>query len=111
MIPVIIEISKDLELPLPPLVYALALATCLGGNGTLVGASANLVCSGVSEQHGYSFSFMDFFKVGMPITLMSLAIVTIYLVICHGVIGWNSWKQQVVSLIVRKKMLYFNTDH
>ena len=53
----------DLELPLPPLVYALALATCLGGNGTLVGASANLVCSGVSEQHGYSFSFMDFFKV------------------------------------------------
>ena len=53
----------ELDLPLPPLVYSLALATCLGGNGTLVGASANLVCSGVSEQHGYSFTFKEFFKV------------------------------------------------
>merc|ERR1719295_974346 len=54
MIPVIIEISKDLGLPLPPLVYSLALGACLGGNGTLIGSSANLVCAGVAEQHGYS---------------------------------------------------------
>ena len=53
----------DLQLPLPPLVYALALGACLGGNGTLIGASANLVCSGVADQHGYSYSFKDFFVV------------------------------------------------
>ena len=57
------SIILDLELPLPPLVYSLALGACLGGNGTLIGSSANLVCSGVAEQHGYSFSFKDFFVV------------------------------------------------
>lgn len=34
---------------------------CLG-NGTLIGASANVVCAGIAEQHGYGFSFMEFFK-------------------------------------------------
>ena len=53
----------DLQLPLPPLVYALAIGACLGGNGTLIGASANLVCAGVADQHGYSYSFKDFFVV------------------------------------------------
>ena len=53
----------DLGLPLPPLVYSLALGACLGGNGTLIGSSANLVCAGVAEQHGYSYSFKDFFVV------------------------------------------------
>ena len=43
--------------------YALALGACLGGNGTLIGASANVVCAGVAEQHGYNFTFLDFFKV------------------------------------------------
>lgn len=32
------------------------------GNGTLIGASANLVCAGLAQQHGYKFTFMDFFK-------------------------------------------------
>ena len=59
-----------MDLPLPPLVYSLALAACLGGNGTLVGASANLVCSGVAEQHGYAFSFRDWFKVIFGISIL-----------------------------------------
>lgn len=45
-----------------PLVYALAWGACLGGNGTLIGASANVVCAGVAEQHGHRFTFFDFFK-------------------------------------------------
>ena len=52
-----------MQLPLPPLVYALAIGACFGGNGTLIGASANLVCAGVADQHGYSYSFKDFFVV------------------------------------------------
>jgi Na+/H+ antiporter NhaD/arsenite permease-like protein len=40
--------NEKLDLPLQPLVWALALGACLGGNGTLIGASANVVCAGVS---------------------------------------------------------------
>ncbi|KAH7953457.1 hypothetical protein HPB49_008833 [Dermacentor silvarum] len=46
----------------PALVYALAWGACLGGNGTLIGASANVVCAGVAEQHGHRFTFFDFFS-------------------------------------------------
>ncbi|KAF0876107.1 P protein, partial [Crocuta crocuta] len=64
MIPVLLNLSQDPEvsLPAPPLMYALALGACLGGNGTLIGASANVVCAGIAEQHGYGFSFMEFFR-------------------------------------------------
>ncbi|XP_073851366.1 P protein isoform X5 [Macaca fascicularis] len=64
MIPVLLNLSRDPEvgLPAPPLMYALAFGACLGGNGTLIGASANVVCAGIAEQHGYGFSFMEFFS-------------------------------------------------
>ncbi|XP_047288574.1 P protein isoform X25 [Homo sapiens] len=63
-IPVLLNLSHDPEvgLPAPPLMYALAFGACLGGNGTLIGASANVVCAGIAEQHGYGFSFMEFFR-------------------------------------------------
>jgi hypothetical protein len=54
--------SPSVNLPLAPLTYALAFGACLGGNGTLIGASANVVCAGVAEQHGYKISFVDFFR-------------------------------------------------
>ncbi|KAG2456343.1 P protein, partial [Polypterus senegalus] len=64
MIPVLLNLSQDadLNLPVKPLIFALAMGACLGGNGTLIGASANVVCAGIAEQHGYGFSFMDFFR-------------------------------------------------
>ena len=90
MIPIVVRLSEDdLGLPLQPLAWSLALGACLGGNGTLIGASANVVCAGIAEQHGYKFSFIDFFKVGFPITIVSLIVATVYLLICHVVIGWN----------------------
>ncbi|CAF0901256.1 unnamed protein product, partial [Brachionus calyciflorus] len=67
MIPIIIQLSDQADLPLQPLVYALAFGSCLGGNGSLVGASCNLVAAGISEQHGYKITFKDFFKTGFPI--------------------------------------------
>ncbi|XP_062854223.1 P protein [Trichomycterus rosablanca] len=64
MIPVLINLSQDedVNLPIKPLIFALAMGACLGGNGTLIGASANVVCAGIAEQHGYGFSFMEFFS-------------------------------------------------
>uniref|UniRef100_A0A669PQ16 OCA2 melanosomal transmembrane protein n=1 Tax=Phasianus colchicus TaxID=9054 RepID=A0A669PQ16_PHACC len=67
MIPVLLNLSKDpdVNLPLKPLIFSLAMGACLGGNGTLIGASANVVCAGIAEQHGYGFSFMEFFRLKM----------------------------------------------
>ena len=91
MIPIIVSLSEstEVDLPLQPLVWSLALGACLGGNGTLIGASANVVCAGVAEQHGYKFTFKEFFLVGMPITIVSLVIANIYLLICHVAFEWN----------------------
>lgn len=54
--------NRELGLPMQPLVWALSFGACLGGNGTLFGASANVVCAGVAEQHGYRFTFIEFLK-------------------------------------------------
>ncbi|XP_050545556.1 P protein isoform X2 [Daktulosphaira vitifoliae] len=91
MIKVITSLSHnhELELPLPPLVFALAFGGCLGGNGTLIAASCNMVCAGVAEQHGYRMSFMQFFKVGYPVMLGSIIVATIYLLLAHVTLGWN----------------------
>lgn len=64
MVKIAISLAENeaLGLPLQPLVWALAFGACLGGNGTLIGASANVVCAGVAEQHGYRFTFVEFFK-------------------------------------------------
>lgn len=64
MVKVAISLAENeaLALPLQPLVWALAFGACLGGNGTLIGASANVVCAGVAEQHGYKFKFNEFIK-------------------------------------------------
>ncbi|XP_060035230.1 P protein isoform X5 [Erinaceus europaeus] len=91
MIPVLLNLSQDPEvsLPAPPLMYALALGACLGGNGTLIGASANVVCAGIAEQHGYGFSFMEFFRLGFPMMLVSCTVAMCYLLVAHVVMGWN----------------------
>jgi len=91
MIPILKTIASDPEvkLPLRPLIYAYALGACLGGNGTLIGASANVVCAGLAEQAGYPISFMRFFKTGFPMMLISTFFAMLYLLICHSAIGWN----------------------
>ncbi|KAI6656849.1 P protein-like [Oopsacas minuta] len=84
------ETSNDGEsLPIKPLIWALAFGACLGGNGTLIGASANVVCVGIAEQNGYKITFFQFFRVGFPMMLFTTFIAMIYLVICHALIEWN----------------------
>lgn len=81
--------NEKLDLPLQPLVWALAFGACLGGNGTLIGASANVVCAGVAEQHGYRFTFVEFFKVGFPVMIGSICVATVYLLMAHVVFTWH----------------------
>lgn len=64
MLKIVISLAGNtkLGLPLQPLVWAIAFGPALGGNGTLVGASANVIGAGIAEQHGYKMTFMDFLK-------------------------------------------------
>ncbi|MFQ5433542.1 MAG: SLC13 family permease, partial [Anaerolineae bacterium] len=54
------------------LYYALSMGAAMGGNGLLVGAEANLVTAGITEQAGLPISFKEFFKVGLPVTYLTL---------------------------------------
>ena len=62
-----------------PLYWALALGACLGGNGTLIGASANVVIAQVGKRNNCGISFMEFTKAGFPIMLLTAAISSVYL--------------------------------
>ncbi len=84
MIPVIIELSLISGMSATPLFWALALGACLGGAGTLVASAANVVVSDISDHFGEKITFKEFFKVGFPITILNLAISTIYLIIIYG---------------------------
>ena len=62
-----------------PLWWALSLGACLGGNGTLVGASANIVSAGIANKNGYKVTFWGFTKYGALITFVNLIISMIYM--------------------------------
>jgi Na+/H+ antiporter NhaD/arsenite permease-like protein len=62
-----------------PLWWALSLGACLGGNFTIVGASANVVTAGISARAGHPVSFLQFMKYGVPITLQSLVLASLWL--------------------------------
>lgn len=80
MIPVILTMQTS-GVDVMPLWWALSLGACLGGNGTIIGASANVVLSGISKREGYPITFISYLKVGYPLMLVSVAISTIYLLI------------------------------
>lgn len=78
MIPLILTM-ESMGVAIEPLWWALSLGACLGGNGTLIGASANVVLSGIAARQGYHVRFREYMKVGFPLMLMSVGICTAYL--------------------------------
>jgi len=79
MIPLLKSVGQLSGMPMDPLWWSLALGACLGGNGTLIGASANVVVAGLSAKYGKPISFIDFLKVGFPLMIVSLIICTGYI--------------------------------
>ncbi|MDC7124417.1 MAG: sodium:proton antiporter, partial [Spirochaetales bacterium] len=61
-----------------PIWWALAMGSCFGGNGTMIGASANVVSCAIAGKNGYKISFIDFTKYSAFITLITLATSSIY---------------------------------
>lgn len=91
MVKVVVSLvaKKTLELPLQPLVWALVFGCCLGGNGTLYGASANVLSAGTAEQHGYKISFTRYLKFAFPMMIGQVAIITAYLMVAHIFYAWH----------------------
>jgi Na+/H+ antiporter NhaD/arsenite permease-like protein len=79
MIPLIQEMGTLGVDHLEPLWWSLALGACLGGNGTLIGASANLIVAGLAGKQGYTITFVQFLKFGFPLMLLSVAIAHVYI--------------------------------
>lgn len=80
-----IPLIKDMAGPLggadaiTPLWWALSLGACLGGNGSLIGASANVVVAGMAAKNGHPMSFIKFTKLAFPLMLISIFISTVYM--------------------------------
>jgi len=77
-IPVVDELTRS-GLPAEPLWWSLALGACLGGNLTIVGASANVVVANLAKRAGYPIRFFDFAKYGSVVVIESLLISSVYL--------------------------------
>ena len=98
MVPVVIELASDetLGLELGPLAWALALGACLGGNGTIIGASANVVAAGLAEESGNDISFNRFFRTGFPIMILTLLLATVYCVVRYAI----EWPNDMIPMAI-----------
>lgn len=81
MIPLLKNLAPSMGGPdaIMPLWWALSLGACLGGNGTLVGASANLTVAGLAEREGVHFNFLTYTRLAFPLMLGTIAVAHAYL--------------------------------
>ena len=82
MIPLVQKLVVSFDAPVQgphPLYWALALGACLGGNGTLIGASANVVIAKIGKKNNYNITFGKFSRMSIPLTLVTLVLSTGYL--------------------------------
>ena len=99
MNPLIIDMAKQLwpnlsgvnllhHPDLMPMWWSLALGACLGGNGTAIGASANVIVVGMAEKAGHHISFRKFMLYGMPLMIESVIICTVYIWLRYYVLSF-----------------------
>ena len=79
LIPLIQDMGQMGLTNLEPMWWSLALGACLGGNGTLIGASANVVVASMAAQRGKAISFIEFMKIALPIMILTIAISNVYI--------------------------------
>ena len=83
LIPLVLALKAD-GMDAEPLWWAISLGACLGGNGTMIGASANVVLSDISTKHGYPITFKSYLRVGMPFMLGSVFISMVFLLVKYA---------------------------
>ena len=79
MISLIENMAVDLQGDIEPLWWALSLGACLGGNGTLIGAAANIIVAGFTQKTKYPLRFKEYFLVGFPLMIVSVILTSVYL--------------------------------
>lgn len=79
MLPVVASMAASMPAQPTLLYWALAYGACFGGNGTLIGASANLVAAGYAERAGYPLSYMKYLRAALPVTVASGIVAGIWL--------------------------------
>jgi len=84
MVPVITHLSQTAGLKLPPLAWALALGTDIGGNATPIGASANVVATAIARRQGYRIRWGRFLKYAFPAMIMVVALCHLMLVVRYA---------------------------
>ena len=90
LIPLVQDMSTQLALPIVEvrtLWWSIAIGACLGGNGTLIASSANLLIASVAAREGTPISFIEYLKVSIPVTLITLALGTLYVYIAFIRLG------------------------
>lgn len=91
MIPMVSDMSTQLALApveISTLWWSLALGACLGGNGTIIASSANLIVANMAAREGIPISFVDYLKVSIPVTLITLMLATIYVYVVFIKLGF-----------------------
>ncbi len=83
LIPLILTMEAE-GIDVWPLWWAVSIGACFGGNGTIIGASANVVLTGIAGRRGYPITFVQFMKIGAPMMIMSIILATGYLLILFG---------------------------
>lgn len=81
MLPIVAYLTKVIPGSENTLWWALAVGACFGGNGTIIGASANVVTMGIAESKGYKISFIGFMKTAFPYMILSIAIAQAWIMI------------------------------
>jgi Na+/H+ antiporter NhaD/arsenite permease-like protein len=85
MLPIVAYLSKVIPGAENTLWWALALGACFGGNGTIIGASANVVTMGIAESKGYKISFIGFMKTAFPYMIISIIVAQLWLMVFRPV--------------------------
>jgi len=82
MIPLVQDMGANLgQEAIKPIWWALSLGACLGGNGTLIGASANIIIANFAEKAGHKITFLSFLKYSVPLMLLSILISYFYIIV------------------------------
>lgn len=83
MIPLLKHMETATGVQAPVLWFALAAGACLGGNGTLIGASCNVIIGGMLEKRHHKVSFLGYMKIAFPTMILSIAAISVYMTVAY----------------------------
>jgi Na+/H+ antiporter NhaD/arsenite permease-like protein len=87
-VPIISHLAKPpLNIPIDALVYSLSLGVIVGGSGTLVGCSGNIIVADLAKKKGFNISFFNFLKISAPITFICVFVCWVYLMVLYHILN------------------------